>query len=144
MPVIKRSKAKLLEVSNEFSEVFLGTSSRPVTDIPSPPCSTLKQSTCPSILRSFCHQGTSFDQGDDYSISNVNHFQISKFQTSENTTSRTVSSDHNLEILHNFLMESDCEDSSSPKMISSGHDDILKMLSIISSQMTSNYQDLQE
>jgi hypothetical protein len=144
MPVITRSKAKLLEVSNEFSEVFLGTSSRPVTDISSPPCSTLKQSTCPSILRSFCHQGTSFDQGDDYSISNVNHFQISKFQTSENTTSRTVSSDHNLEILHNFLMESDCEDSSSPKMISLGHDDILKMLSIISSQMTSNYQDLQE
>jgi hypothetical protein len=41
-------------------------------------------------------------------------------------------------------MEPDCEDSSSPKMNSSGHNDILKMLLIISSQRTSNYQDLLE
>jgi hypothetical protein len=41
-------------------------------------------------------------------------------------------------------MESDCEDSSSLKMNSSSNDDILKMLSLISSQMTSNYQHLQE
>jgi hypothetical protein len=74
-------------------------------------------------------------------------FQMSvivKFQNSKDTTFRTASSDHNLEIQHNFLMESDCEDSSSLKMNSSGNDDILKMLSLISSQMTLNYQHLQE
>jgi hypothetical protein len=144
MQVITRSKAKLLEVSNEFSEVFLGTSLSSVTDIPSPSSLTLKQGTCPSILRSFCQLCTSVDHGDDYSISNVNYFQISKFRNSENTTFRTVSSDHNLEIQHNFLMEPDCEDSSPPKMNSSGHNDILKMLLIISSQRTLNYQDLLE
>ncbi len=41
MQVITRSKAKLLEVSNEFSEVFLGTSLSSVTDIPSPSSLTL-------------------------------------------------------------------------------------------------------
>jgi hypothetical protein len=41
-------------------------------------------------------------------------------------------------------MESDCKDSSPTKMVSSSNADIIQMLTTISSQMTSNFQGLQD
>jgi hypothetical protein len=108
-------------------------------------------------LRSSESNPSSFDSDDDALVFIGNHFEISKFQSSEIAEeSSKLSSVHNFEISQFLPMESDCKDHSSAKlvssgnalssttMVSSGNSEMLQMLAAISSQMTSNYQALQE
>jgi hypothetical protein len=80
-----------------------------------------------------------------FNFLNGNNCEISKFLDLElSTSSLIVPSVHYLKIPHTFLMEYDCEDSSSTKMASSSHANIIQMLMAISSQLMSSYQGLQD
>jgi hypothetical protein len=154
MPVTTRSQAKLLELSTEFLE-HTSLSSRPVQNCCSPSSSSSEHLDSSFTL----HSSDSFVSvpvhRDGNFVSNGDHFEILEFQT-YSVPLMATSSLHNFENSQYHPMESDFEQSSpatmassnksssSPTMDSSNNLEIIQMLSAISSQMTSNYQALQD
>ncbi len=98
MPVITRSRAKFLDVSNELSDVKSTLSSPPELHNGSSLTSVLEHTSLSLPLRSSDSNASSFDSDDDALVFIGNHFEISKFQSSEIAEeSSKLSSVHNFE-----------------------------------------------
>jgi hypothetical protein len=150
MPVTTRSQAKILGISPNSSENMSMSPVRLAWNHPSISSSTVEHLDSLLTLPPSDFVDLVKHHHNNNSISNGIHSEISKFQTLKYLTPpRVPSSIHNFETSH-FKQYSVAEmassnNSSSPsEMNSSNNVEIITMLSNISSQMTSNYQALQE
>lgn len=88
---------------------------------------------------------STLDHGDSKSSLMNTTFESSKFQKLMVSNLLIPStSDQNLEISQEYTMKLDCEESSSTNLSSSNHEDTIKLLTTISTQMASSYHDLQD
>jgi hypothetical protein len=157
MPVTTRSQAKILGISPNSSENMSMSPVRLAWNHPSISSSTVEHLDSLLTLPPSDFVDLVKHHHNNNSISNGIHSEISKFQTLKYLTPpRVPSSIHNFETSQFLSIEADFKqysvaemassnNSSSPsEMNSSNNVEIITMLSNISSQMTSNYQALQE